>query len=92
MSHEIEYKLKIRYNLQWFAEGEGGEKTEPATQKKLKDARDDGKVAKSKDIGDAVGLFVLFLVIKIFMSFLGENMVGIYTYVFSRLDDVVNMN
>ena len=92
MNHEIEYKLKIRYNLQWFAEGEGGEKTEPATQKKLKDARDDGKVAKSKDIGDAVSLFVLFLVLKIFMSFLGENMVGIYTYVFFRLDDFVNLN
>ena len=30
----------IRYNLQFFAkEGMGGEKTEPATQKKLEDAR-----------------------------------------------------
>ena len=92
MNHEIEYKLKIRYNLQWFADGEGGEKTEPATQKKLNDARNDGKVAKSKDMCDAVGLFVLFLVVKIFISFLGENMVGVYTYVFSRLDDFVNMN
>ncbi len=92
MNHEIEYKLRIRYNLQWFADGEGGEKTEPATQKKLNDARNDGKVAKSKDMCDAVGLFVLFLVVKIFISFLGENMVGVYTYVFSRLDDFVNMN
>ena len=92
MNHEIEYKLKMRYNLQWFADGEGGEKTEPATQKKLNDARNDGKVAKSKDMCDAVGLFVLFLVVKIFISFLGENMVGVYTYVFSRLDDFVNMN
>ena len=92
MNHEIEYKLKIRYNLQWFADGEGGEKTEPAPQKKLNDARNDGKVAKSKDMCDAVGLFVLFLVVKIFISFLGENMVGVYTYVFSRLDDFVNMN
>ena len=32
----------LHYNLQWFAkDGEGGEKTEPATAKKLKDARDD---------------------------------------------------
>lgn len=89
---EIEYKLRLRYNLQWFAEGEGGEKTEPATQKKLKDARDEGKVAKSKDIGDALGLLVLFLIIKIFVSFLGERMVGVYTGVFSRLDDFVNLN
>ena len=30
----------MEYNLQWFAkEGNGGEKTEPATSKKLQDAR-----------------------------------------------------
>ena len=38
----------LEYNLQWFAkDGEGGEKTEPATAKKLNDAREEGKVAKS---------------------------------------------
>ena len=42
--------LILPYNLQWFADGEGGEKTEPATQKKLDDARKEGKVAKSKDL------------------------------------------
>ena len=31
----------MKLNLQWFAkDGEGGEKTEPATAKKLKDARE----------------------------------------------------
>ena len=35
------------YNLQFFAkDGPGGEKTEPATQKKLSDARKEGQVAK----------------------------------------------
>ncbi len=39
------------YNLQWFAQdGEGGEKTEPATEKKLKDAREEGKVAKARSL------------------------------------------
>ena len=34
-----ERDLLLKYNLQWFAkEGPGGEKTEPATAKKLKDA------------------------------------------------------
>ena len=34
----------LHYNLQWFAkDGEGGEKTEPATAKKLKDAREEGR-------------------------------------------------
>ena len=41
-----ERDLLLKYNLQWFAkEGPGGEKTEPATAKKLKDAREEGKVA-----------------------------------------------
>ena len=43
----------IRYNLQFFAkEGMGGEKTEPATQKKLDDARKEGQVAKSREIAN----------------------------------------
>ena len=29
----------LRYNLQFFADGPGGEKTEPATAKKLQDAK-----------------------------------------------------
>ena len=50
------------YNLQFFAkEGPGGEKTEPATSKKLNDARKEGQVAKSKEIGNAFGLLALFL-------------------------------
>ena len=45
-----ERNLYLEYNLQWFAkDGPGGEKTEPATAKKLKDAREEGKVAKSKE-------------------------------------------
>ena len=52
----------LHYNLQWFAkDGEGGEKTEPATAKKLKDARDEGKVAKSRELNSAFDLIVLFL-------------------------------
>ena len=44
----------LKYELQFFAkEGEGGEKTEDATPKKLEDARKEGQVAKSQDIGVA---------------------------------------
>ena len=36
--------LILKYDLQFFAkDGEGGEKTEPATAKKLKDAREEEK-------------------------------------------------
>ena len=37
-------KRYLEYDLQWFAkDGPGGEKTEPATAKKLRDAREEGK-------------------------------------------------
>ena len=46
----------LHYNLQWFAkDGEGGEKTEPATAKKLKDARDEGKACGNSDQGRQQG-------------------------------------
>ncbi|KAF0248617.1 MAG: Flagellar biosynthetic protein FlhB, partial [bacterium] len=41
-----------------MAEGQGGEKTEQPTSKKLKDARKKGNIAKSKDLSSAI----LFLV------------------------------
>ena len=64
--------LLLPYHLQWFAQdGEGGEKTEPATEKKLKDARKDGKVVKSKELTAAFDLIVLFLCLKIFINELG---------------------
>ena len=43
--------MPLKLNLQLFAkDGPGGEKTEPASQKKLDDARKKGQVAKSKEI------------------------------------------
>lgn len=86
-------KYLLEYNLQWFAkDGEGGEKTEPATAKKLKDARDDGKVTKSRELTAAFNLIVLFLVLKIFISFVGERLVGIFDYVYSRMPDFLKIN
>ena len=78
----------MRYNLQWFAQdGEGGEKTEPATEKKLKDAREEGKVAKSKELTAAFDLIVLFLVLKIFISFVGGNLIGLFSTVYKKMPD-----
>jgi flagellar biosynthesis protein FlhB len=41
-----------------MSQAQGGEKTEKATPQKLRKAREEGQVARSKDIGTAVGLFV----------------------------------
>ena len=55
-----ENRILISYNLQFFAkDGPGGEKTEPATSKKLNDVRKEGQVAKSKDIIMAVSLITV---------------------------------
>jgi len=83
----------LRYDLQWFAkDGEGGEKTEPATSKKLKDARKEGKVTKSKELNSAFGLIVLFLCLKIFISYVGENLLNMISYIYENMADFVKIN
>ena len=79
----------LEYNLQFFAkEGMGGERTEPATQKKLSDARKEGQVAKSKEIANCVGLLSFFLVIKFLVGYIGNQLKAVFTNVYSRIPDV----
>ena len=85
--------IKLEYNLQWFAkDGPGGEKTEPATAKKLREAREDGKVAKSKELVSAIDLIVIFLVLKIFVSYMGNNFISVFEYIYSAIPDFVKNN
>ena len=87
---EDDIRLILDYDLQWFAkDGPGGEKTEPATEKKLREAREDGKVSKSKELTAAFDLLVLFLVLKVFISFIGEGLIQVYPYVYNLMPDFV---
>ena len=61
------------FDLQFFANDEGGEKTEEATPKKLDDARKEGQVAKSQELATAVTLIALFGSLKVFIGIIGEN-------------------
>jgi len=80
----------LRYDLQWFAkDGDGGEKTEPATAKKLQDARNNGQVAKSQELNHAVGLIALFLMMKIFISFVGEKLLSGFS-LYNKIPDIIN--
>ena len=84
-----ERNLYLEYNLQWFAkDGPGGEKTEPATAKKLKDAREEGKVAKSKELNSAADLIALFLILKIFVSYVGSGFMGEFSTVYNKIPEV----
>ena len=76
---DIEYK-PLKLNLQLFAkDGPGGEKTEPASQKKLDDARKKGQVAKSKEIVNAIYLVVVFAFLKFYIGTIGEGFIECFT-------------
>ena len=80
-----EEELLLRLNLQFFASGEGGDKTEEPTAKKLSDARKEGQVAKSNELVTGASLLTLFLVLKIFTGYIGgvflEGFVVNYNYI-----------
>ena len=67
-------ELYFPMNLQYFADGPGGEKTEDATAKHLSDARKEGQVAKSQELITAVMLFSLFIALKVFGGYLGNSL------------------
>lgn len=88
----MEKKLELLFeiDLQFFAkEGPGGEKTEDATSKKLKDAREDGKVAKSKELTSGIDLIILFLVLKYFTSNLFTQFMEAFQAFYKIFKDVL---
>lgn len=80
----------LRYNLQLFANDEGGDKTEDATPKKLDNARKEGQVAKSTEINTAVMLFSLFLVLKIYVGSIGNQFIDVFEKVYGDILLIVN--
>lgn len=80
----------LKYNLQFFAaEGQGGEKTEPATAKKLQDARKEGQVAKSREIANALGILGLFLVLKLWVGNMGNQFLSLFSNIYNRIPSTV---
>lgn len=81
--------MTLVYNLQFFADGPGGEKTEPATEKKKQDARDEGQVAKSKEVENAVSLFALFMLLKFGIGYLGTNLINLFRLVYDDVPEYI---
>ena len=80
----------LEYNLQFFAkEGMGGERTEPATEKKLSDARKEGQVAKSREIANGLGLLALFLVLKLWVGNMGTQFLDVFSVIYSKIPEMV---
>ena len=78
-------------NLQLFAkDGPGGEKTEPATSKKLDDVRKEGQVAKSKELITAVSLMALFIIIKIYVGNIGIKLIDSFKTIYGLMGKVID--
>jgi len=83
--------VTLRYNLQFFAkDGPGGEKTEPATEKKLSDARKEGQVAKSREIANCMGLMSLFLILKFYVGTMGKRFLEMFQGVYRNIPQALN--
>lgn len=83
-----EQTIFIQYDLQFFAkDGPGGEKTEPATSKKLSDARGEGQVCKSRELDQAVMLVGLFLTLKITAALMGSTFLEVFSDVYNKIPD-----
>jgi len=78
----------IRYDLQFFAkDGPGGEKTEPATEKRLTDARKEGQVAKSREIANGLTLLALFLILKFYIGHMGTSLLSLFSTFYDNIPE-----
>ncbi len=88
---DFQYKIIFPLDLQLFAkEGPGGEKTEDATSKKLKDVRNEGNVAKSVEIVTAATLLVLYICLRFAIEFVGERLIHTFDTFFSLIPRIVH--
>lgn len=84
-----EYRLALKFNIQFFAkDGPGGEKTEPATNKKLKDVRKEGQVAKSKEMITAVSLLSIFVLLKVYVAAIGNGFLDAFNKIYAWFENV----
>ncbi len=81
----------LEYNLQFFADGPGGEKTEEPTAKKLQDARREGQVAKSQEVTHAAGLMSLFILIRLLYPYMADNFTGFMRYIYGQIPSFITM-
>ena len=82
----------LLYELQFFAkDGPGGEKTEPATSKKLSEARSEGQVCKSRELEMAISLVALFLMLRVVLSFMGTNFIQVFHDIYDKIPETVSM-
>ncbi len=88
IENELLKKDYIKINLQFFANDEGGEKTEEPTGKKKDDARKEGQVAKSVEISTAFLFIGMFYALKLFAEYMYNKIVDVTNYSFSMFSTI----
>lgn len=86
MNSKNEYKMLIRMNLGFFAEKD--EKTEMPTEKKRKDARKEGQIAKSPEVNTAFLFLAGFTGLRAFSGYISRNIQEIFHYNFALLSEI----
>ncbi len=80
--HGLHTLTLLPVDLQLF----GGEKTEQATSKKRRDARQKGQVVQSKDFGGAVSLMAVFFGIDVFKAPIIERIFGFVGVIMNAME------
>ena len=79
---EAEPTLELTFDLQLFAEGD---KTEQPTDKKRRDARKKGQVARSQELNAAAVLLMGFFMLRLLWEYIYGNLAEYMTYIYSNL-------
>lgn len=76
----------LPFHLQFFADA--AEKTEDATGKKLTEARKSGQVARSKELTTAVELMALFVILGIYLDYIGDKLQETFAKSFGSISEI----
>jgi flagellar biosynthetic protein FlhB len=85
----LEAKKRV-INLQLFAEG-AGDKTEKATPKRRREAREKGQVLQSREIASALILLCAFMALRLFGPFMFNTISGFSKKVFAGYGAIGNI-
>ncbi len=72
--------LLLPYNLQFFGDGPGGEKTEAPTEKRISDTRKKGQVAKSQELASSFELIGIFLMLRLFGTLTKNRFLEVFNW------------
>lgn len=86
--HRLDKNNYIKIDLQFFANDDGGEKTEEATSKKKEDARKEGQVAKSVEITTAFLFIGMFYALKMFAKYMYDKLIDVMNYSYNIIPTI----